>query len=215
MSTTWTKGSLAACIFIFTAGGLTFIAKSDYARLTSSVSQNPAQEHSTRKSSSSPSSQSSHSQTARLFGSIIESPQEIVPEQLPETRLNLILKGTFTHEDNDKASALIEENNKNTARFFVGDAITGGAELIAIRKGEITLRRNGQDELLRLPYLKVDEKVANNRQRQAFSANKTNSLAKNSQVITNPKANQKNTNNSHQQQLKDRLARLRNKNANK
>ena len=220
MSTIWTKGALVACLCILTAGGLTLIAKSDYTRLTSSISQNPAQEHSNKKSPSNLNSPSSLSQAAKLFGQVAEKPQEISPEQLPETRLNLLLKGTFTHEDSDKASALIAENNKNTARFFVGDEIPGGAELIAVRKGEITLRRNGQDELLKLPYLKEnspnrDERVARNKQRQALSVSKTNSLAKNSQVITNPKANQKNTNNSHQQQLKDRLARLRSNNANK
>ena len=219
MSTTWAKVVLVACICTFTVGVLALVAKNDYARLTSSVSQNPVQEHSTKKLSSNPSSQSSHNQTSSLFGSIMERPIEIAQEQLPETRLNLILKGTFTHEESDKASALIAENNKNTARFFVGDEIAGSAKLIAIRKGEITLRRNGQDELLRLPYLKennlkVDERVARSRQRQAFSANKANSLAKNSQIKSNKNTKNDNTNNSRQQQLKDRLARLRNNNSN-
>ena len=220
MSAAWKKRLLLACMCIFTVGGLILIAKTDYGRLTSSLTHKAIQEHSNKNLSTAQAPQSNYNHTARLFGLAMIKPQEIAPEQLPETRLNLLLKGTFTHEDSDKASALIAENNKKTTRFFVGDDIPGGAKLIAIRKGEITLRRNGQDELLKLPYLKEnspnrDERVARNKQRQALSVNKTNSLAKNSQVITNPKANQKNTNNSHQQQLKDRLARLRSNNANK
>lgn len=199
---------------IFTVGGLILIAKSDYARLTSSISQNPDQEPSNKKPSSSPSALSSFSQTAKLFGQDTVKPQEVAPEQLPETRLNLILKGTFTHENSEKASALIAESNKSTARFFVGNEIPGGAELIAIRKGEVILRRNGQDELLKLPYLKVDERVTHNKQRQVFSINKTNSLTKHSQIKPNKNTSNENTNNPHQQQLKDRLSRLRNKNSN-
>ena len=218
LSTTWKKGILLA-FSIFTVGGLILIAKTDYGRLTSNLTHKIAQEHSNKNLSTAQAPQSNYNHTARLFGLAMKKPKEIAPEQLPETRLNLILKGTFTHEESDKASALIAENNKNTARFFVGDEIAGSAKLIAIRKGEITLRRNGQDELLRLPYLKennlkVDERVARSRQRQAFSANKANSLAKNSQIKSSKNTRNENTNNSRQQQLKDRLARLRNNNSN-
>ena len=205
---------------ICTVGGLVLMATGDYGRLTPDITQEPAQEYSSKKSEAPLTSHSNHSQIARLFGQVMGKAKEVAPSQsLPETRLNLILKGTFTHEDSDKASALISEASKDTSRYFIGDDIPGAAKLVAVNKGEVTLRRNGQDELLKLPYLKenslkVDERTAHNEQRRAFSTNKTNSLSNNSQTSSNPSINKENANNPRQQQLKDRLARLRHNNSN-
>ena len=207
-------GGVLTCICICTVGMLAFIAKADYAQLANSLSQKPSLEDTNKQSSEAHFSKSNFEQITKLFGQIIVAPKEAQPKQnLPETRLDLTLKGTFTHKDSDKASALIAENSKSTARFFVGDEIPGGAELIAVRKGEITLRRNGQDELLKLPFLKTDERIAKNSKRRAASAQQTNSSSRHSQVEYSTDSNKSLTNitnNSRQQQLKDRLAKLRN-----
>jgi len=216
LNTGWTKRALIASMCIVAIGGLALIAKGDYAHLTSDIAKESAPDYSMKNSVIPPTSQSNLSQIAKLFGQVMAKAKEAEPSHsLPETRMNLILKGTFTHEDSDKASALISEVNKDTSRYFIGDELPGAAKLVAVNKGEVTLRRNGQDELLKLPYLKTDERITNNKQRQVFSSKEKNSLTKNSQIKSSQNTSNENTNNSRQQQLKDRLARLRNNNSNK
>lgn len=208
------KDILLACICIFPAGILVFLAKDDSSRLTVSISQESTRQGTSELLAAPLVTQSNYKQINTLFGRIIETSEKAEPQQvLPETRLNLTLKGTFTHIDSSKASALIAENSNNTERFFVGDEIPGGAELVAVRKGEITLRRNGQDELLKLPYLKTDERITQNSRRRMPSSKQTSPVSRSSQTETNSNSNKSLTNvtnNSHQQQLKDRLAKLRN-----
>ena len=191
---------------MLTIGGLALMAKGDYGRLTPDITQESVQDYSSKNSVTPLTSQSNHSQIARLFGQVMGKAHSPVQKELPETRLDLILKGTFTHEDSNKASALISEVNKDTNRYFIGDKIPGAAKLVAVNKGEVTLRRNGQDELLKLPFFQVDEHLAKKGQRRT-SHNGSSQTASNSNV-SNPSGT--NQNPGPQQQLKDRLARLRN-----
>ena len=131
-------------------------------------------------------------------------------QKIPETRLKLILKGTFTHQEEDKASALIAEVNKDASRYYVGDQILENAKLVSVNSGEIVLRRNGQDELLKLPILngKREKNTQNHRQINRTSINHSVSPQKTATV-----SNQKSQSLSkHQQKLKERLARLRDNN---
>ncbi len=214
MNVIGTKETLITCICIFTAAGLSFALKNDYEETKQNKYQKVKEITSGKLSNSTHTSRLNLEQITKLFGQASNSSQQAPPiKKLPETRLDLTLKGTFTHKDNDKASALISENSKSATRFFLGDKIPGGAELIAVRKGEITLRRNGQDELLKLPYLKTDERIIQNSQRRTPSSKQTSSVSRNSQTESNSNSNKSLTNvtnNPHQQQLKDRLARLRN-----
>lgn len=148
---------------------------------------------------------------ANLFGHKIAviSPQA-KERTIPETRLKLILKGTFTHQEEAKASALIAESNKDASRYYVGDQILENAKLVSVNSGAIVLRRNGQDELLKLPILngKREKSAQNHRQINRTSTNHSVSPQKTATV-----SNQKPQSLSkHQQKLKERLARLRDNN---
>ncbi|MDX2349626.1 MAG: type II secretion system protein N [Porticoccus sp.] len=143
-----------------------------------------------------------NNEVGMLFGRHMA--EESAPKQkdIPETRLDLVLKGTFTHTENKKASALIAKANQDTERFFIGDLVPGDAELVAVNLGEVILRRNGQDESLKLPMLKEDERVTRELSRQRATP-----MAQASS--TTPAENSKATNSAQHQKLKERLARLR------
>lgn len=81
--------------------------------------------------------------------------QDIIPDDLPETRLKLSLVGTFTDSLEGEASALISEEGKPSDRYFVGDTIPGGATLSAVRKSSVTLEREGKYEVLYYPHHKT------------------------------------------------------------
>ena len=87
-----------------------------------------------------------------LFGSARVQTAPVVAE-LPETRLNLTLKGTFTHQEDSSQSALISTQNGAAVRYYSGEEIAPGTKIVSIEPGLITLRRNGQDEILKLPLL--------------------------------------------------------------
>ncbi|GMG88244.1 type II secretion system protein N [Biformimicrobium ophioploci] len=73
-----------------------------------------------------------------------------VAEDLPVTRLNLVLSGVLSHTQADRASALIAEKGKAAKRYFVGDAIPGGVQLHSVDVNHVVLQR--ADRLERLNY---------------------------------------------------------------
>lgn len=75
-------------------------------------------------------------------------------EDIPDTRLQLQLFGTWTNRDERKAHALIAVQNSPAKSFGIGDTITRGAKLVEVRPGEVVLQRNGRNELLKLPIFK-------------------------------------------------------------
>jgi len=93
-------------------------------------------------------------QSALLFGQHLLQTAEPIGKSPPDTRLDLILQGTFTHTEEKKASALIAHNNQSSKNYLMGDEITPGVKLVAIHPGKVILRRNGQDESLKMPILK-------------------------------------------------------------
>jgi len=132
-------------------------------------------------------------------------------QKIPETRLKLVLKGTFTHELDSNASALISEQNKNTVRYYIGDNIPGNAELISVHAGEIILRRNGQDELLKLPILSGDRELKANHIKTANTASTSTPIQHQKPLAQSSSS----PSSRHQQKLKERLARLRSSRTNK
>lgn len=78
-----------------------------------------------------------------LFGHYSE--QKNVISEVPVTRLDLKLVGTFTHSSAEKASALIKISNK-TRLFNGGDEIAPGATIEKIEPGSIIILRNGLKE---------------------------------------------------------------------
>lgn len=152
-----------------------------------------------------------------LFGLVQPPPAEDEAdiESLPETRLELRLIGTFTHIDNRQASALIAEENSSARQIFVGETIVEDAILVAVDKGYVTLRRNGQNEILKLAtYGSPEQSQAN---LYTNRAERTSPIATNfvpasvlPQEEMPPEANQTpEQQNPAGETLRERLARMR------
>ncbi len=73
------------------------------------------------------------------------------PAVVPETRLQLILRGVFASEDPEAAGAIIAERNGRESFYGVGDKLPGGAILQAVYPDRIVLLRGGRLETLRMP----------------------------------------------------------------
>lgn len=103
-----------------------------------------------------------------LFGKVGEKPkeEEKEPENLPKTRLKLTLTGVAKGDSENAGSALIQEPNKNTQRYLVGDSIPGNAELYSIHDNHVVLLRNGIKETLEFPRASSSEAQLLARQRE-------------------------------------------------
>lgn len=73
------------------------------------------------------------------------------PSQLPETRLQLILRGAFTSDDPQRASAIIEGPDQQSRSYRINSRVYGGAQLHAVYKDKVVLSRAGQLENLYFP----------------------------------------------------------------
>lgn len=90
-----------------------------------------------------------------LLGKLGESSTPTQPaKDLPQTRLQLELKGAFTNTQADQASALIAAKGKSSKRYFVSDSLPGGAKLHSVAADSVTLDRGGNLEILRFPKAK-------------------------------------------------------------
>ncbi len=197
---------IALLIALVSAGVLAFTIHNDHAMLTSNPS--PASVASSPEVPAGAATEAVPSgNLSALFGvAQQEKKQQDAPEKLPETRLNLTLVGTFTHAESARASALIAESGQSSKRYFVGDVVPGDAELVNVNAGNVVLRRNGQDEVLKLPILK-EKQPGETTQRTAYRRQ----LPMESPQM-NPTSEPGDTENDarmHQAQLKDRLSRLR------
>jgi general secretion pathway protein C len=75
---------------------------------------------------------------------------ELNPEDAPDTKLRLTLRGIVAAETAEDSRALIESNPKDLEPYSIGMAIPGGATLHAIYPDRVLLRRAGRLETLRL-----------------------------------------------------------------
>lgn len=93
-------------------------------------------------------------QLALLFGQQLTQTTKPINKSPPDTRLNLILQGTYTNATKNKSRALIAQSKQSSKNYLIGDEIISGVKLIDIHPGKVILRRNGQDESLKMPILK-------------------------------------------------------------
>jgi len=93
-----------------------------------------------------------------LFGvkEVIKAP--VVPQvsEIPETKLNLILRGIFASDDPTKGGAIIADPRKEENFYTVGAQVPGNATLKEIYPDRVVLMRNNQFETLRLPKESLD-----------------------------------------------------------
>jgi general secretion pathway protein C len=89
-----------------------------------------------------------------LFGEVAretEPVKTVVPVDAPDTRLKLLLHGTFSSADAALARAIIADERGNEEMYAVGDIVPGNAELSEIQVDKVILLRGGRYEILRLP----------------------------------------------------------------
>ncbi len=75
----------------------------------------------------------------------------VARQELPETRLNLTLRGVVSAEAGQGGGAIIDSGNGQEVYYPVGAELPGGARLQAVRKDHVVLERNGRLETLKLP----------------------------------------------------------------
>ena len=89
-----------------------------------------------------------------LFGEVAQEAEpvkKVVPVDAPDTRLKLLLHGTFSSTDSTLARAIIADERGNEEMYAVGDILPGNAELSEIHADKVILLRGGRYEILRLP----------------------------------------------------------------
>jgi len=88
-----------------------------------------------------------------LFGVKQEIKEPVKPQaaEIPETKLNLILRGIFASDDPAKGGAIIADPRKEESFYMVGAQVPGNATLTEIYPDRVVLKRNNQFETLRLP----------------------------------------------------------------
>jgi general secretion pathway protein C len=89
-----------------------------------------------------------------LFGQNIE--QDI--NALPETTLQLELKGIYSDPKQEMGSAIIAVPGQTDAVYLVGDTLPGGATVLDIYEDRVILKRAGQREVLMLPQRRLETK---------------------------------------------------------
>lgn len=89
-----------------------------------------------------------------LFGEArkdLPAPRPVVRKELPETRLNLSLRGVVSSDAGRTGGAIIDAGNGQEVYYPVGSSLPGGAHLKSVHKDHVVLERNGQLETLKLP----------------------------------------------------------------
>lgn len=85
-----------------------------------------------------------------LMGSpYAESAKPVTQGPIADTKLKLELVGTIRGGSDEKDSAFIRAQGKESKRYYVGEQIEGGALLDAVNEDAITLKRGGSLEILR------------------------------------------------------------------
>ncbi len=73
------------------------------------------------------------------------------PINAPKTNLKLILRGVFSHSDQNKAMVIIADAAGQEKLYRKGGQVPGGATVHTIYPDRVILQRNGQFETLNLP----------------------------------------------------------------
>ncbi len=89
-----------------------------------------------------------------LFGEVRKgrpAPGPVIRKELPETRLNLSLRGVVSSAAGRTGGAIIDTGNGQEVYYPVGSSLPGGARLQSVHKDHVVLERNGRLETLKLP----------------------------------------------------------------
>jgi type II secretory pathway component PulC len=94
----------------------------------------------------------------RHFFGVANAKPVIVIDELPETKLELILRGAFTAQIESNAGAIIEDDKKKSQHYAIGDTLPGNAVLKSIHENKVVLTRNGIFETLYFPETQKGDK---------------------------------------------------------
>jgi type II secretory pathway component PulC len=94
----------------------------------------------------------------RHFFGVANAKPVIVIDELPETKLELILRGAFTAQNESNAGAIIEDDKKKSQHYAIGDTLPGNAVLKSIHENKVVLTRNGIFETLYFPETQKGDK---------------------------------------------------------
>lgn len=72
-------------------------------------------------------------------------------DNLPETNLKLVLRGVMSASGDFPGSALVEDNERQTEAYLVGDELPGSAILRQVRPDRVIIERSGALENLFFP----------------------------------------------------------------
>lgn len=86
-----------------------------------------------------------------LFGEASVETPAAVPEELPETNLQLTLRGVIASPDDSQARAIVADSGGKENFYKVGDPLPGNATLKEIYGDRIVIQRAGRYETLTLP----------------------------------------------------------------
>lgn len=103
----------------------------------------------------------------------------ITPEDVPDTQLNLTLKGVVASADMMDAWAIIADRMNNEDSYGLESTLPGGAILKEIYTDRIILQHNGRLETLRLPTNNIANTQSSSNNRRSNRSNqrtKNNSL---------------------------------------
>ena len=106
-----------------------------------------------------------------FFGTPGEEAKESVDraETLPETNLQLMLRGVMAGDTENRDSALVEGPDGETEVYRVGDALPGNASLREVRQRRIVIERAGALETLTFPESEGGRLALNGNQQSSTS----------------------------------------------
>lgn len=88
-----------------------------------------------------------------MFGNAdqTEAAPEADIDNLPETNLKLVLRGVMSASGDFPGSALVEDSQRQTEAYIVGDELPGNAKLRTVRPDRVIIERSGALENLFFP----------------------------------------------------------------
>ncbi|MGD8568462.1 MAG: type II secretion system protein GspC [Gammaproteobacteria bacterium] len=89
--------------------------------------------------------------------------EPVKPKVVPETKLNLKLRGVFASPDKKQARAIIADARGEEDSYRIGGEVPGGAILTEIHSDRVILERNGRLETLKLPVDEQEGGASNSR----------------------------------------------------
>ncbi len=94
-----------------------------------------------------------------LFGFNGRNEKTVIGQEIPLTRMNLILRGALSGIDNERyASAIIQTANQDKL-YEIGDTLPGGAHLHQVYSDHIVIKRGSQLEKLYFPETARDART--------------------------------------------------------